>query len=578
MNPKPKTSWLSALKKKAATIASDFAGLPAEDKSGGNDVSKLNTTFSPVPMKRDIVRQKISSSLTTALGDRRHEWNVAVNGSDICYLQIVVNQNEDEGNQVSLLVDLPFINKENSTHLKSLGFHMDQDLNSPDFYNAGKDFLVVPTVDGIGDFVNQIIEILQLIQRDLDGVTEVDAYILDETGLFIAKSTKPSEIQSADFLTIPSDKKLKEVQGKNSQPKKRPDVTIGMMGHLDHGKTTLLAAISKTLSGRGLAELRSFDEVNLALQKEVEGAQGAILHNEYEFGKRKYEHVDIPGHEAYNKRMLSEAAEWDGAILVVSVIEGPMPQTRDHVIAARQVGLSYLVVALNMSDLTVDKELYELVELEMRELLSEFGFPGDSTPIVHVSALKALMGAESWQNKIMELLAAIDSLIPPSNRGQIKRESGSSSKRLKDVQAKDPKMMNFLAENFHQRFQELENHYRSGHFLSGKISEVAERIWKLSQLWMIFLDGDDLFFTQDHELYRHISDLANSHPRCTIEEEVSYWMSMSAGQMTDFEIRLALWCGVDRVGSLLVLNGNFDETLDELIQYRNRVNPAFRGK
>ena len=360
--------------------------------------------------------------------------------------------------------------------------------------------------------------------------------------------------------------------------KKRPDVTIGMMGHLDHGKTTLLAAISKTLSGRGLAELRSFDEVNLALQKEVEGAQGAILRSEYEFGKRKYEHVDIPGHEAYNKRMLSEAAEWDGAILVVSVIEGPMPQTRDHVIAARQVGLSHLVVALNMSDLTVDKELFEFVELEMRELLSEFGFPGDSTPIVHISGLKALMGAQSWQNKIMELLAAIDSLIPPSNRGQIKRESGSSSKRLKDVQAKDPKMLNFLAKNFHQRFQELENHYRSGLFLSGEISEVAERIWKLSQLWMIFLDGDDLSFTQDHELYRHISDLANSHPRCTIEEEVSHWMSMVAGQMTDFEIRLALWCGVDRVGSLLVLNGNFDETLDELIQHRNRVNPAFRGK
>jgi hypothetical protein len=138
--------------------------------------------------------------------------------------------------------------------------------------------------------------------------------------------------------------------------------------------------------------------------------------------------------------------------------------------------------------------------------------------------------------------------------------------------------MNFLAENFHQRFQELENHHRSGLFLSGDISEVAERIWKLSQLWMIFLDGDDLSFTQDHELYRHISDLANSHPRCSIEEEVSHWMSMLAGQMTDFEIALALWCGVDRVGSLLVLNGNFDETLDELIQYRNRVNPAFRGK
>ena len=139
--------------------------------------------------------------------------------------------------------------------------------------------------------------------------------------------------------------------------------------------------------------------------------------------------------------------------------------------------------------------------------------------------------------------------------------------------------MNFLGKNFPQKFQKLENHHRSGHFLSGEISEVAERIWKLSQLWMIFLDGDDPDFTQDHYLYLRISDLANSHPRHTIEEEASHWMCMVAGQMTDFEIALALWCGVERVGLLgLVLNGNFDETLDDLIQHRNRVNPAFRGK
>jgi hypothetical protein len=202
MNSNSKSSWLSGLKKKAASIASDFAGLSAEDKSGGNDVSTLNTTVSPAPMKRDLVRQKVSSSLTTALGDRRHEWNIAVNGSDSCYLQIVVNQNEDQDNQVSLLVDLPFINGGNLTHLKSLGFRINKDLNSPDYYNADKDFLVLPTVDGIGDFVNQIIEILQLIQRDLDGVTEVDAYILNETSLFIEKSTGPSEIQNPDSLLI----------------------------------------------------------------------------------------------------------------------------------------------------------------------------------------------------------------------------------------------------------------------------------------------------------------------------------------------------------------------------------------
>ena len=138
--------------------------------------------------------------------------------------------------------------------------------------------------------------------------------------------------------------------------------------------------------------------------------------------------------------------------------------------------------------------------------------------------------------------------------------------------------MNFLVKNFNKRFQELETHQRSGHFLSGEISEVAKKVWQLSQLLMIFLDGDDLGFTQDHELHQHISDLANSHPRCTIEEEVGHWMTMLASQMTDFEIALALWCGVDRVGSILVINGNFGETLGELIEHRNRVNPAFRGR
>ena len=200
MNPNSKSSWLSALKKKAASITSDFASLPAEDKSGSDNIPSLNTTLSPASMERNLVRQKILSSLTTALGDRRHEWNVTVNGSDTCYLQIVVNQNEDQDNHVSLLVDLPFINGGNLTHLKSLGFRIDRDHNSPEFYNADKDFLVVPTVDGIGDFVNQIIEILQLTQRDLDGVTEVDAYILDQTSLFTGELTFHSKIQNPDSL------------------------------------------------------------------------------------------------------------------------------------------------------------------------------------------------------------------------------------------------------------------------------------------------------------------------------------------------------------------------------------------
>ena len=138
--------------------------------------------------------------------------------------------------------------------------------------------------------------------------------------------------------------------------------------------------------------------------------------------------------------------------------------------------------------------------------------------------------------------------------------------------------MNNLSKNFPQRFGELEKHRQSGNFLSGDLDEVAERVWKLSQLWMIFLDGDDLSFTQDHELYFQISKVANSNPRCTIEEEVGHYLTTVAGQMTDFEIALALWCGVDRVGNILVMNGNFDETLVDLIEHRNRVNPTFKNK
>jgi len=138
--------------------------------------------------------------------------------------------------------------------------------------------------------------------------------------------------------------------------------------------------------------------------------------------------------------------------------------------------------------------------------------------------------------------------------------------------------MNNLFKNFKERYQELENRQRSGHFLSGELSEVAEKVWNLSQLWMIFLDGDDLSFTLDNELYQQISKLANSNPRCSIEEEVGHYLTRVASQMTDFEIALALWCGVDRVGTVLVVNGNFDETLEDLIQYRNSVNPELKGK
>jgi|688.fasta_scaffold110122_1 hypothetical protein len=175
-----------------------------------------------------------------------------------------------------------------------------------------------------------------------------------------------------------------------------------------------------------------------------------------------------------------------------------------------------------------------------------------------------------WESKIRSV--SKNHRATPGPRQTLEKKTATDSHKIA------PRLGARIGKNFPQRFQELNNHHRSGHFLSGELSEVAERIWKLSQLWMIFLDGVDLAFTQDHDLYRHISDLANSHPRCTIEEEVGHWMTLLAGQMTDFEIALALWCGVDRVGSILVLNGNFSETLDELIQHRNRVNPAFRGK
>ena len=137
--------------------------------------------------------------------------------------------------------------------------------------------------------------------------------------------------------------------------------------------------------------------------------------------------------------------------------------------------------------------------------------------------------------------------------------------------------MNNLSKNFRERFRELEKHHQSGNFLSGDLDEVAERVWKLSQLWMIFLDGDEMSFTQDHELYKQIAKAANSHPQCSIEEEVGQHLARVAGLMTDFEIALALSCGVDRVGTILVINGNFDETLNDLIEHRNRVNPLFKN-
>ena len=192
----------------------------------------------------------------------------------------------------------------------------------------------------------------------------------------------------------------------------KPHVNIGTMGHIDHGKTTLTAAISRTLADRGLAEFQAFDQIDKAPEEKARGITISIAHIEYETENRHYAHVDMPGHADYIKNMITGAAQVDGAILVVAATDGPMPQTREHVLLARQVGVPYIVVALNKSDMVEDEELLELVEMEVRELLNEYEFPGDDAPVVRVSALKALEGDAAWQEKIMELMAACDSAVP----------------------------------------------------------------------------------------------------------------------------------------------------------------------
>ena len=192
----------------------------------------------------------------------------------------------------------------------------------------------------------------------------------------------------------------------------KPHVNIGTMGHIDHGKTTLTAAISKTLSEKGLAKYTPFDQIDKAPEEKARGITISIAHIEYETVNRHYAHVDMPGHADYIKNMITGAAQVDGAILVVAATDGPMPQTREHVLLARQVGVPYIVVALNKADMVEDEELLELVELEVRELLSEYEFPGDDAPVVRVSALKALEGDVVWQEKIMELMAACDASVP----------------------------------------------------------------------------------------------------------------------------------------------------------------------
>ena len=196
----------------------------------------------------------------------------------------------------------------------------------------------------------------------------------------------------------------------------KPHVNIGTMGHIDHGKTTLTAAITKVLADKNGSEFTPFDQIDKAPEERQRGITISIAHVEYETDNRHYAHVDMPGPADYIKNMITGAAQVDGAILVVSAADGPMPQTREHVLLARQVGVPYIVVALNKADMVDDEELLDLVEMEVRELLSEYDFPGDDTPIVRVSALKALEGDDEWGPKILELMDAVDSYIPEPER------------------------------------------------------------------------------------------------------------------------------------------------------------------
>ena len=196
----------------------------------------------------------------------------------------------------------------------------------------------------------------------------------------------------------------------------KPHVNVGTMGHIDHGKTTLTAAITKVLADKNGTEFTPFDQIDKAPEERQRGITISIAHVEYETDNRHYAHVDMPGHADYIKNMITGAAQVDGAILVVSAADGPMPQTREHVLLARQVGVPYIVVALNKADMVDDEELLELVELEIRELLNEYEFPGDDTPIIPVSALKALEGDAEYAEKIVALMDAVDSYIPEPER------------------------------------------------------------------------------------------------------------------------------------------------------------------
>ncbi|MBT2224239.1 elongation factor Tu [Nonomuraea sp. NEAU-A123] len=206
--------------------------------------------------------------------------------------------------------------------------------------------------------------------------------------------------------------------GKAKFERNKPHMNIGTIGHIDHGKTTLTAAITKVLHDRfpELNKATPFDKIDKAPEEKARGITISIAHVEYQTEKRHYAHVDCPGHADYVKNMITGAAQMDGAILVVAATDGPMPQTKEHVLLARQVGVPYIVVALNKADMVDDEEILELVELEVRELLSAQEFPGDDLPVVRVSALKALEGDSKWADSIIELMDAVDENVPEPPR------------------------------------------------------------------------------------------------------------------------------------------------------------------
>ncbi|MDQ0220552.1 elongation factor Tu [Peribacillus cavernae] len=204
--------------------------------------------------------------------------------------------------------------------------------------------------------------------------------------------------------------------GKAKYDRSKPHVNIGTIGHVDHGKTTLTAAITSVLAKVGGAEARAYDQIDGAPEERERGITISTAHVEYETETRHYAHVDCPGHADYVKNMITGAAQMDGGILVVSAADGPMPQTREHILLSRQVGVPFLVVFMNKCDMVDDEELLELVEMEIRDLLSEYDFPGDDIPVIKGSALKALEGDAAWEEKINELMTAVDEYIPTPTR------------------------------------------------------------------------------------------------------------------------------------------------------------------